>query len=259
MKIEKIEIRYIHKSGMLSTTCNNVKHIKTLPWLSIVQSQEGSYDIQLNDGPLCPTGDGGFFIAPSQVVQNITHFLNPDSHKMQNRWIFVDVIINDRFRMDSLYNFPTLVPEEIKDQMNELFDALFSAEDVCDEMSIYYQIIKLLLQLAVPKNLLENKPLLCVLDYIREHYTEEISMAQLAAAAYISEPYLYEVFRKNMGTSPLAYLNSYRISVASEMLKQTEESINKISTSVGFHDPAYFNRLFRRTFGVSPRTYRKGI
>ncbi|MBO5070541.1 MAG: helix-turn-helix transcriptional regulator [Roseburia sp.] len=259
MKIEKIEIRYAHKNTMTSNTCNRIKHIKSLPWLSVVQSQEGSYDIQLDDCPLYKTGDGGFFIAPSQVVQTITHFTNPESKLMRNRWIFLDIVINNKYRLDYLYDFPTIIPAEIKDSMNSLFDKLFLAGDLCDEMSIYYQIVKLLLQIAEPKSIAASRTLLSVLDYIRQHYAEDISMEQLSAAAYISKSYLYEIFKKNLGTSPIAYLNHYRLSVASEMLKQTDEPIGKISELVGFHDPAYFNRLFRRTFLVAPREYRKSI
>ena len=257
MEIKKIEIRYTHKSGGDGTTMDKVQHIKTLPWLSVVQSQEGSYDIQLNDAPMYQTGDGGFFIAPSQVVQNIIHHVNPLSQRMRIRWIFVDVFINDLYRLDTLYDFPTIIPAEIKDQMNTLFNRLFSIEDLCDEMSIYYQILKLLLQIAVPKNSTTSKLLLHALDYIRKHYTEELSTTQLAAIICISESYLYEIFRNNLGTSPIAYLNYYRLSVASEMLRQTKEPIHKIAELVGFKDPAYFTRLFCRTFGVSPRTYRQ--
>lgn len=259
MEIKKIEIRYTHKAGGESTTMDNVQHIKTLPWLSVVQSPEGSYDIQLNDAPMYQTGDGGFFIAPSQVVQNIIHHVDPKTHRMQIRWIFVDVIINDQYQLDSLYDFPTIIPAASKSQMNALFDRLFSTEDLCDEMSIYYQIIKLLLQMAVPKNTATNKFLLHALDHIQEHYSEELTMKQLSTITCISEPYLYEIFRNNLGTSPIAYLNYYRLSVASEMLRQTNEPVRKIAELVGFRDPAYFTRLFCRTFGCSPRDYKKGM
>ena len=259
LEIKRIDFRYIQKNMSESNTCNRVQHIKSLPWLSVVQSQEGSYDIQLDDCPRYKTGDGGFFIAPSQVVQKITHFTNPDSNLMRFRWIFVDIVINNMYRLDYLYDFPTIVPNEMKNAMNNLFDRLFSSDNLCDEMSVYYQIVKLLLQIAVPKNIVANKTLLSALDYIQHHYAEDISVAQLSKVACASEAYLYEIFKKNLGTSPIAYLNHYRISVASEMLKQTDESVGKISEIVGFRDPAYFSRVFRRTFRVSPREYRKKL
>ena len=254
---EHIEIRYARKASMHSSSCNNVQHIKSLPWLSVVQSQVGNYRIQLDDSMPQETGDGGFFIAPSQVVQKITHFTDPRTQQMRNRWVFLEVIMNHSYSLDDLYHFPTLVPEEMKAEMNRLFDQLFAADDICDEMSIYFQIIKHLLHFAVPKDTIINKPLLDVLDHIRQHYAEPLTVARLAAAAFLSESYLYELFRRNLGTSPIAYLNHYRLSVASELLKQTDEPVAKIAEMTGFQDPAYFTRLFRRTFHTNPRAYRR--
>lgn len=259
MKIEKLELRYAHRSELESLTTDNIQIIKTLPWLSVVQSQEGSYDIQLNNEPIYRTGDGGFFVAPSLVTQNIIHRLNPQSRRMRFRYIFLDVVINDQYQMEMLYTFPTVLPDDAKEKMNILFDRLFDIEDICDQMSIYFQIIKLLLQTAVPKNFVSNDYLSRTLNFIRDHYTEDISMAQLAANVCISESYLYEIFKKSTGTSPITYLNYYRISLASEMLKQTKEPVYKIAGLVGFKDPAYFTRLFCRTFEMSPSAYRKGV
>ena len=58
-------------------------------------------------------------------------------------------------------------------------------------------------------------------------------------------------------TLPIAYINKFRISVAEEMLKKTDDTITEIASSVGIHDPIYFNKLFHRAYQVSPREYRK--
>ena len=86
MDIAKIHIEYAHKSGVSSATCNGSCHTKVLPYLSVVQAVEGSYDIQLDNGKTYNTGNGGFFIAPSNVQQRIVHNVNPTSKKMVCRW-----------------------------------------------------------------------------------------------------------------------------------------------------------------------------
>ena len=106
MEIRKAEIKYLKKDGFISDSNINVKHVKVLPWLSVVQSVEGSYDITLGTGRKEQTGDGGFFIAPSGVQQTIVHHVNSESGRMKSRWLFIDVEINNAYKLDSLYKFP---------------------------------------------------------------------------------------------------------------------------------------------------------
>ena len=82
MNITTAEIKYLKKGGFQSSSCENLKRVKILPYLSIVQSVEGSYDIALGNGNTYQTGENGFFIAPSNVQQTITHHVNPKSGTM---------------------------------------------------------------------------------------------------------------------------------------------------------------------------------
>ena len=59
-----------------------------------------------------------------------------------------------------------------------------------------------------------------------------------------------------MGTSPVRYLNDYRLSVARELLLHTGKSIKSVAAAVGIPDPFYFSRLFRTAYGQSPQTCR---
>ena len=54
----------------------------------------------------------------------------------------------------------------------------------------------------------------------------------------------------------IQYLNDYRLTMAGELLKMTEESVTQIALKCGFENLSYFNRLFRRKFGVTPGQYR---
>ena len=55
----------------------------------------------------------------------------------------------------------------------------------------------------------------------------------------------------------IQYLNDYRLTRAGEYLKMTEENVTQIALKCGFENLSYFNRLFRRKFGVTPRQYRE--
>ena len=95
------------------------------------------------------------------------------------------------------------------------------------------------------------------LAYFHQHYAQPLSRAEIAHAIGVSGSYLSEIFRKELGISPWEYLNRYRIKLAKELLHQTNKSITAIAFEVGFDDPAYFNRVFRKLVGQSPGHYRR--
>lgn len=258
MEIREISIQYERCVMATPQDMEGVHHIKSLPWLSLVQSVSGSYDIQIDDRDPCQTGAGGFFIAASQVTQSILHHCDPTTGLMQNRWVFLDVLINKKYRMDNLFDFPTLLPREETEEMNSLFNQLFAKkEDLCERMSLYYRIVKILLRVAKPKKLLGNESLLAVIHYLHRHHAKQIEVSELAEVAHMSESNLYASFKRQFGTSPIAYLNHYRLTLASDLLKQTDLPVAKIAEQVGFSDPLYFSKLFHKTFRASPRQYRK--
>ncbi|RME82174.1 MAG: helix-turn-helix domain-containing protein [Caldilineae bacterium] len=93
--------------------------------------------------------------------------------------------------------------------------------------------------------------------YIHSHYAESISRQDLARYVGMHEDYLSYCFRQEVGMTPVAYLNRYRVKRAKELLLQTERSITAIAMDVGFSSSSYFSRLFRREVGVSPMEFRR--
>ena len=79
----------------------------------------------------------------------------------------------------------------------------------------------------------------------------------MAMSVGVSEDYLGRIFLQELGLSPMEYLNRYRIKEAKVLLNHTCASITEIADQVGFDDPAYFSRAFRKQVGISPRAYRK--
>lgn len=256
MEIKNVNIKFFKKNSFSSYNHENVKHVKILPCLSVVQSVEGSYDIALGNGEMCKTGEGGFFIAPSDVQQTIIHHDNRASGKMTCRWIFIDAEINKIHKLDSVYQFPLIVPDSIKPELNALFDELFSTDDIWESYSCCYKILGLLLKTATESQKRTDKSIQSAIDHITENYTRRITIEELARVASMSESSLYATFKKQMGISPIAYLNNYRLSLAADLLSETDEHINNISYAVGINDPLYFSKTFKRIYGMTPREYR---
>lgn len=96
-----------------------------------------------------------------------------------------------------------------------------------------------------------------VIEYIEEHYADSFDIKRLASLAYLSSSHFRSVFREHVGLSPLDFLNRHRLDKARELLKTTDLNVSEIAYKVGFHDPGYFARMFRRIEKKSPLVFRK--
>jgi AraC-like DNA-binding protein len=93
--------------------------------------------------------------------------------------------------------------------------------------------------------------------YIHEHFADPISRRDLAQHLSMTEDHLTFCFRQELGTTPIAYLQRYRISQSKRLLKESQQSITEIAYRVGFSDSGYFSRIFHREVGVSPQEFRR--
>lgn len=96
-----------------------------------------------------------------------------------------------------------------------------------------------------------------MLQYIHDHYSEEIDLEQIAGSASVSESECLRCFRSMISTTPVRYLKSYRLQRAAELLKNTEEKVVDIGVQCGFQDMSYFAKSFRRGYGCSPSEFRE--
>lgn len=98
-----------------------------------------------------------------------------------------------------------------------------------------------------------------MIQYMEEHYSEELSLNMIADSAYISKSVCLRCFRQVIGTTPIRYLVQYRIEKAAERLTTSDEKGNEIAISCGFSDISYFSKCFRELKGLSPLEYRKSF
>lgn len=257
MDIQNVIINYFSLGTLHNSDCENVEHIKVLPWLSVVQATEGNYDIAIGGQSLKNTGDGGFFIAPSGERQDIIHHVDARSGVMRARWLFIDAVVNEKFGLDLLYDFPEILPDRYRDELNSVFDILFSDEDIFEKYACCYKVLKILIKAAKPKLNKANKTMLSAFEFIKKNYANDIKVKDMAKYLNMSESNFYAVFKKHFGMAPIAFINKFRISVAEEKLKNTDDTIVSIAASVGIKDPIYFNKLFRKNYRMSPKEYRE--
>jgi signal transduction histidine kinase/DNA-binding LacI/PurR family transcriptional regulator/AraC-like DNA-binding protein len=93
--------------------------------------------------------------------------------------------------------------------------------------------------------------------YIHENFSQPISRRDIAGYVNIAEDYLTFCFRQELGTTPIKYLQRYRVNRAKELIKGGPTSITEIARLVGFADSGYFSRIFHRETGMSPEAFRR--
>lgn len=93
--------------------------------------------------------------------------------------------------------------------------------------------------------------------YFNEHFSEPLSIAQYAENQHISVCWFIRSFRLSMGISPMQYITSVRLNRARTLLESTDYTIQEIGAMVGYDNPLYFSRVFRRQMGEPPSHYRR--
>lgn len=96
-----------------------------------------------------------------------------------------------------------------------------------------------------------------VLSYIEDHYTEHITLEDLAKIAGMNPKYFCRFFREMSFRTPIDYVNYYRIERACEQLSTTNTTIIEVALNCGYNDISYFIKTFRKYKGITPKQYLK--
>ncbi len=96
-------------------------------------------------------------------------------------------------------------------------------------------------------------------DYIETHLSDDLSVATLCAALYVSKNALYKAFHDTYGCTVNQYITTRRIETAKDRLYKTGQSPVLVAQSVGFDNYSYFCKLFKKRTGFSPGCYRKQV
>lgn len=129
--------------------------------------------------------------------------------------------------------------------------------DKVESQGIIYQLIARFLKEAKPRVEVYDNRIQKVLAYIRKNIYKTMDIDSLAEVACLSRDHLIRLFKKEVNTTPLQYINQKKIEKAQLILITNNISVKNIAYLLAYEDHAYFNRLFKKLTGVTPQQYRK--
>ena len=145
--------------------------------------------------------------------------------------------------LDFYFNTPNLVNEDLLElKVKELILLLIQTKNA-------ESIIGLISNLFTPKKV-------TIKDVINTHLFSNISLTKLAEFSNMSVSSFKREFKKSFNDTPINYINNKRLEYAKEKLLISNLTVSEIAYDLGFEDPAYFSRIFKKKFQVSPKNFR---
>lgn len=102
-----------------------------------------------------------------------------------------------------------------------------------------------------------SSPIVQVIQYMQHFYAQPVTLKQLAERANYSVPHFCALFREATGHTPIEYLTRLRVEVSTILLTDSTLSLAEVAEKVGYRDPSYFGRIFKRIIGMSPLHFKR--
>lgn len=212
------------------------------------------------------------------ISPNTPHLSTADKgEKCEWIWIFIDpqkMLLN--------YNFVKL--NELLNNSNPRYSGVFSPhehprlfsrindlleqpkEDNYSNFDIFLTVVQILIESArigdkdkKQSKLPISEQIKPALVYIRENYTspQMMSAEKIASHCGLSVSRFRALFKRDIGMTLPQYINQTKMSAAVHLLENTNKTIAQIAEEAGFYENAYFNRVFRKMYGITPKEMRK--
>lgn len=201
------------------------------------------------------TGNGKIVIKRIEdIAAYINSLENPNMEYLKNfYWGIITYINNIRLSVAEASNEPRV--ESIN--IISLHNMISKSENINELNELLKEVS---LSITAKINNYNSKSIKLILrnalDYIHEHYSEQLTLNDVAEHVYVSPSYLSRMFKKELGKNFVDYLNGLRIEKAKELLMDPRYKTYEVAEIVGIPDAHYFSRLFKKYEGVSPTEYR---
>lgn len=242
------------------------------PEFELIRILKGSLTMQLNGLTTVAIPGDSFFITGGVVHSGVPHnchyeciVFSMDFFLKEQRCCYMDLLSILHHNLILQHYYPSTQLEE-----NSIFTNIFNA--ISNKAPGYELIVQgnfyHIFGLALQKNLFQKtarpfeqvkkiKQLETVLSMIQQHYSENITLADMAKSVHMNPNYFCRFFNEIVHQTPIQYLNQYRIECACEKLAASGKSITEVALECGFNDVSYFIKVFKRIKGDTPAVYYK--
>jgi YesN/AraC family two-component response regulator len=194
----------------------------------------------------------------ADILQDTLNLLNEKYPKVER---------DDSWKID-LSTFHLQNTLEIKTTIDRLLSISTennAAKDVLVDFTLKELLIRLM-QTQARKLILDNyhkntntNRFAFVVEYIKSHIHEDITIDKLSNLCYMSKPNFFRCFKREFGISPVDFVIQERIKAAKKLLKDMNVTISQACYSVGINNLSYFFKLFKRVEGITPNEFRKTL
>lgn len=287
---ENLEEKILHMTPAFPYICCHVEMDTYpggyIPWhwhdeLEFIYVQRGCVEYHIKNKTITlSTGEGCF------MNSNVLHMLKPEKNCHSSilqaqtfKKIFLGGFYNSIFQqkyLDPIVNCKSLeyfkFSPDIPEQAH-IIDKLQLSYRIAEQQQFGYefQIREILSSIWIAllhetqsivskkkiKSSVDNERIKAMISFIQGHYSEKISVEDIASCVNISERACYRCFMNTIGMTPVEYLLQYRIRMAEDLLTSSSKSITEICTIVGFNNSSYFSKVFQAVLKCTPREYRK--
>lgn len=246
-----------------------------LPFLSVAQCLEGTYEIGLDGGEPVALEEGGAFITRPDQAQRIVHRCPKSGGNMTAQWLFFAAVYDGFLDIGRCLQPPVILTPREAGPFGEVIRLLVENQKAAPpagasplgwelrrearRQELAFRALELLLEVSevmFPEESYQAiLPAIALMD--RAEGSERLRLEGLAHACNLSVTGFTGLFRRLTGDSPMSFYQKRRLSRAAAVLLTSQASLGEIAQSCGFYDQFHLSREFKRRYGVSPRQYRQ--
>ena len=224
-KLQKGDICFINRNQLHSLCCdgnNSCEHKTFILDLSIFNNNKDIFDK---------------YIRPLVEDRNFSHirFTGTSSHAAR---IYEDMVEIEKYKEEKPEAYELGIVSRTYDIVMNLYNVYINSDVENNRYDYNLELLKKMI------------------EFIKDNYHDEISLNNISDNAGISPATCNRLFKEYTGKTPIVFLNNYRLEKAAEKIRNSYDSISNIAMDSGFFQQSYFNRVFLKEYGVTPKKYR---